>query len=1193
MNSKNLPLMFLIVLVAAAISLWSIFYGEGVRLGLDLRGGYKLTYEIQPGQDDEPNLSERVIGLLKRRIDPRGLANIEWRPLGQRRFEVRMPTGREESTAARQSYDEALKVLESGNIQRSQIVRLFNAPANEREALITRMASQNETLAKMLRELAQANDKAAAIRQRLDSAAGDQRKALNDELNVAQNNVESLTEKVMASNIRLRRLEQILNDYVSPRERDEGASSASELDARQKSFTRGVEELKRQYPLRAAQIESVVAAYQQWHNVRRFLEDPSDLKRLIAKTGVLEFRIAPYDPERLPPNEGLSADISLDEVKQLRQQLVTEGADAGRKRDDRWQWFRTYGGQKEFAGLIVGHDESGLQYVLLAGKAPNDTLLHSSGSEKDWELTSAREGYDNMGRRAVNFALDGRGAQKFAMLTGQNKNKLMAILLDDEVYSAPRIQSTISDRGQITGSFTQQDVEDLVRTLNAGSLPARINPEPVSESMFAPSIGKVNAEMGKQAAISGLIVVAVFILVYYLRGGLIANLALVLNMVFLLGAMSLMRAYLTLPGIAGVILTIGMAIDANVLIFERLREEQAKGLPVRTALKNAYGRAFSAIFDSNITTLLTCLILGWVGTEEVRGFAITLGLGITISMFTSLVVTRWVFQALLDLRLLTRPLRMMHFFGLPKFDWLSRRYAFWAVSGVFLIIGIVSIVREGKDLLGIELAAGTEAQITFKDDALLNGQLLTDDLVRKTFRNAIDKPAQSPATQAAADKTRGAFERLANASVVMNIAPNHIRTFLADHNLPQDKPVSKAMWEQSALNVAMFDKLDANGDGSLSEKELDRLPQTTYRISTTETHLRPIRDAVETAFGDAIITRKRLETQRVRGQVAPAINVPLSAEGLTKITPDLANQAAPEYRGRLLDYVDGVMFVVKLDPQTAPITISELAERIRSERLNADKDLQFNNTDVIGLVAGPKNTFREFAVLVRPADADIAWDTFAKGESQLLDLALQREEAIVATNFDPQVAGEAKALAIVAMVLAWIAIVAYLWLRFGSFRWGAAAVICLVHDVLITVGLVAASSWLYQTAFGRMLGIEPFKIDLTMIAAILTLVGYSVNDTIVIFDRIRENRGKLTTISPQIINLSINQTLSRSVLTSATTLMVVLIMYIWGGPGIHAFSYAMLIGVVFGTYSSIAIASPLLLGFKNLATRPAGVEVSQ
>ena len=184
-------------------------------------------------------------------------------------------------------------------------------------------------------------------------------------------------------------------------------------------------------------------------------------------------------------------------------------------------------------------------------------------------------------------------------------------------------------------------------------------------------------------------------------------------------------------------------------------------------------------------------------------------------------------------------------------------------------------------------------------------------------------------------------------------------------------------------------------------------------------------------------------------------------------------------------------------------------------------------------------------------------------------------------NFDAAIAGEARGRAIMAIILSCAAIVAYLWLRFGSVQWGLAAVLCLVHDVIIVVGLVAASVWLKDTMVGRWLGITSFKIDLPMIAAFLTVIGYSVNDTIVVFDRIRENRGRLRGISPAILNRSINQTLARTLLTSGTTLIVVIIMYVWGGHGIHAFSYALLAGVIFGTYSSIAVASPLLLGFKK------------
>jgi SecD/SecF fusion protein len=262
-------------------------------------------------------------------------------------------------------------------------------------------------------------------------------------------------------------------------------------------------------------------------------------------------------------------------------------------------------------------------------------------------------------------------------------------------------------------------------------------------------------------------------------------------------------------------------------------------------------------------------------------------------------------------------------------------------------------------------------------------------------------------------------------------------------------------------------------------------------------------------------------------------------------------------------------------------------------RYQPDFGGHLNDTEIAPL--GEPNKAQEytsFAVLVRPADTNVpndpvAWGSFAGGELNLLTAALHRSQAMLATNFDAAIAGQTVGQAIFAIVLSWLMIVLYLWLRFGSIRWGLAAVICLIHDTLIVVGLLAASGWLYSTAFGRALMIDSFKIDLGIVAAVLTVIGYSVNDTIVVFDRIRENRGKLTSINAEIINASINQTLPRTLLTSFTVLLVVAIMYVAGGAGIHGFNFVLLVGVAFGTYSSIAIASPLLLGFRAALTGPA------
>jgi SecD/SecF fusion protein len=312
-----------------------------------------------------------------------------------------------------------------------------------------------------------------------------------------------------------------------------------------------------------------------------------------------------------------------------------------------------------------------------------------------------------------------------------------------------------------------------------------------------------------------------------------------------------------------------------------------------------------------------------------------------------------------------------------------------------------------------------------------------------------------------------------------------------------------------------------------------------------------------------------------------SLGVPLAADGTTWITPEVPDGAKPLIRDDLLNFEGGVLMVVRgIDP---PMNEAELSQRIANMRLVEEyRPVQYVRTKVLGLTPSG-NGFSAFAVLSHPGeDAGGAMaGTFAQMERDLLGDALRREQAIPAINFDPAIAGNTAQLAGVAIILSWLALVAYLWLRFGSFWWGVAAVICLIHDVLIVVGLIAASAWVSGTFFGNILGIESFKIDLAMVAALLTVIGYSVNDTIVVFDRIRENRGRLTEINMRVLNASVNQTLSRTVMTSLTTLVVVLVMYIWGGAGIHGFSFALLMGVLFGTYSSVAIASPLLLGFRK------------
>ncbi|MHC4982342.1 MAG: protein translocase subunit SecD [Planctomycetota bacterium] len=1289
MNAKNLPLKLAFVGLLLALCLWSLFFGNGIQQGIDLRGGYSLIFEIRTNEmerkklevenrelirqlsatedeqekkvlrrkieglerlieryrdvgEDPGDLAVDMITVLKNRFDESGLAGMEWRPIGKNRIEVRVRAGSKEAQAARKAYYRELEALEGGNLNHGKVRKLIEAPDDQKTELIATLAHDDPAQVDRLRKLVASYRRMLQAQEKLQKATTRQTEALieldkaaegtpqyeeakkkadqaQDEAETAQRELKEAhgqheddrkdaLERGRISRDTVER--DVLAFYVSPREAhaSEKRTHKEEVGRRRELFKKNLAELLRGYPpSRKAQLEKVVEAYKRWWDQRRYLDDPADLKRLIAKTGVLEFRIVPYlqraSNEFFVPNG---------EYKEYERFLKTLGPEEVKKRSGKYIWLPVLVEPKgsEYLGLPVVRHVDGRHYMLVYNQE-QFMMLHER-PPAGWRLTDARPTIDSMGRPAVAFKFDEKGASIFARLTdahkaeGEKLGHAMAIVLDDIVYSAPVIKTRISKEGEITGRFTNEEVADLVRTLKAGSLPAKLNPNPVAENNFGPAIGEVNRERGLWAGMWGLIAVAGFMILYYRLPGLIAVVALVLNMVLVLGAVSLSSAVLTLPGIAGLILTIGIAVDANVLIFERLREEQAKGQSVRMTLKNAYERAFSAIFDANVTTLIVCLILGWVGSEEVRGFAITLTLGVVFSMFTALVVTRWIFQLLLDLRIIKRPPSMARIIGTPKVNWMSKRVLFWVISIVLMVMGIASLTWQGGDILGIEFTSGTQAVVKLKQDALLKDpssgetKLPDDGLVRELF-----------IAQARGGGTTESEQLVATARVEKRITPDKVRNFLKDHDANSDGTVDKSEFKG---NKEFFELID-NGDGALSREELDaRLPESEYQVSTTvsgDVGVGLIRETIDKAFGTALKTRQpcrfsfatskrggpdELDDQatgrlkafaslvRHSGKEVEVGGDKVKLTGTARVDESVIERAAPIFRYELKDFEDGGLLVFRdVEPV---ISETELRDRIRDMQGQVDfSGNRFDPFKVIGLEAaeGKSSEFTSFAVLARPArplDPRQA-DNFIGSWKKLLGLALMRSEAGETRSFDAAIAGEMKQRAILAIILSWGAIVLYLWFRFGSVQWGVSAVVCLVHDVIIVVGLVAASGWLHKMFLGQVLGIESFKLDLAMIAAVLTVIGYSVNDSIVVFDRIRENRGKLASVSPDVINRSVNQTLSRTLLTSGTTLVVLGIMYVWGGPGIHPFSYALLVGVLFGTYSSVAVASPLLLGFRR------------
>jgi SecD/SecF fusion protein len=544
------------------------------------------------------------------------------------------------------------------------------------------------------------------------------------------------------------------------------------------------------------------------------------------------------------------------------------------------------------------------------------------------------------GQPYVSLELNDVGAKIFADTTGLNIGRRLAVVLDGEVYTAPVIRERIpSGRAQISGNFSVQEAKDIALILRAGALPAPV--EIIEERTVGPALGKDSIEKGVRAIVMGGIAVLFFMLVYYLLAGAIADAALILNMIIIAGVLSYFKATLTLPGIAGLVLTIGMSVDANVLIFERIREEAKLGKALRAAIHAGYDKAFWTILDANVTTLITALILFQFGTGPVRGFATTLSVGILASMFTALFVTRLIMDIITMGNNGIKKLKMLQFFEKPNIPFVKIRKWTYALSLIIIAVGMTLFVSRGSDNYGIDFTGGTLQQFEFKETV-----------------------------------------------------------------------------EVGAVRGVL---------GSIG-------------------------------LGEAVIQQ----------------------------------------------FGEGRNFIIR--------SISDRSD------------------DIIEALKGK----------------------FGGGSFDVM-----RVETV-----GPAVGEDLRNAAFKAFLYAMIGICIYISLRF-EFRFAITAIIALLHDLLVSLGMIALT--------GR-------EISLPVIAALLTIVGYSINDTIVLFDRIREDRKFMRKASQEeIINASINQTLSRTTLTSFTTLLVVVALFVFGGKVINDFAFVLLVGVIVGTYSSIFIASPLLL----------------
>ncbi len=587
-------------------------------------------------------------------------------------------------------------------------------------------------------------------------------------------------------------------------------------------------------------------------------------------------------------------------------------------------------------------------------------------------VTAANSDFDQMqGGNYVSMTMKPDAAKQWARITAANINKQVAIVLDNQVYSAPNVSSVIEGgRSSITGNFSTDEAKDLANVLKSGKMAAKVNI--ISDTVIGPSLGQQAIEDGFMSFAIALVLLMIFMCAFYgIIPGLIANLGLIFNIFFTFGILASIPAVLTLSGIAGIVLALGMAVDANVLIFERAKEELRAGKNVRTAIADGYSNAFSAIFDSNLTSIITGVILLLFGTGPIKGFATTLIIGIICSFFTAVFLTRLVFI----LGEKSKPFQKLTFdtalsrkmFTNTHFDFLSKRKVSFAICGAFILIVIGSLFFRGLNQ-GIDFSGGRNYVVKF------------------------------------------------------------------------DHPVS---------------------------------------------------------------------------------------------TVELQKQLAPLFDGAQLS-------VITIDDNTK-VRIST-NYKINSDEENVDEEI----TGI--LYKGLKNEI---------------------GDMSLRDFSTTNEEIGIMSSqkVGPTVANDMRTEAVIAVVLALVAMFLYILVRF--------------HNIAFSVGALAAVAFTAFSIIGfysLFWGVFPFamEIDQSFIAAILTVIGYQINDTVVVFDRVRENIGLYPKQSFFTnVNQSINSTLGRTVMTSASTLLVLLCIFILGGDSIRSFTFAMIFGVVVGTLATIFVAAPV------------------
>jgi SecD/SecF fusion protein len=1125
--------MLFLVLAAIAWFGWMIVPPEKqLRLGKDLRGGVSMIYTVavEPGEDPESVIA-RTIDVLKRRVDPNGVLEIAMVRQGRDRIEITMPLPSERVKALRKEFEDALGELGRAQLSPARLQSALDQAGEARTQALTALAAGSEGRKAKLLDVAKKFDTVAAARESLRVITSESQvdQATRDQLeaDVATSTIafEEARENLLSSALSASEIRKVVQ--ASTRQRKVDDATTGQLVSLPSAREVAEAQLRAKHADSLPEVEKLLALHANYSAQRTTLDDPQDLVRMLRGAGVLSFRIT-VAPGALP-DEG-----------RLRQELREKGPRGVKATDVRWfrinqieNWIDSKQQADALAtnpdavsGILNGYiaEHYSGDYYMLCYDTRTSRLTNLDGN---WRVARAYEDVDQRGRPAIAFEMDPAGAQLLSRLTGSHVRENMAVLLDDQVYTAPTLQSEIGARGQISGDFDKAEREYVIRVLGGGSLQAKLSPEPISISSVGPELGADNLQKGFSTALFSAALVAAFMIVYYFGFGAIAVVALLVNALLILGAMGMTRAAFTMPGIAGVILTFGMAVDSNVLIYERMREEFGRGADMKTAVRLGFEKALSAIVDGNVTNLIVCVVLYYTGTPEIRGFAITMGIGVIMTLFAALVVTRVVFELLIRAGWKKGSMLPMAVPGLqraltPNIDWMKYRYIFFAISAVYVLIGLGMIFFQGSRMLDNEFRGGTQVTLQFREEA--PGKPLT------MTRSQVEERVFGLASQQG----------------------------LAD------------------LRFAEIIPINPQGDGVTSDK---------FTIKTTEQNTKLVLDATKQVFQDKLEAKPALQFAGSTQQAASA--APVFAIDKPILGANIGRAAL---RQDVQAFVGGAAIV--LDNISPSTTLASLTQRLETSRQGENYSDTLARSRSVVILEGTEDSVQSAAILVADDNASVLdneqrWELEVRDrEWALAQDALTKDSTPASVqSFSAAIAETFTANAITAMILSFVFIGIYIWVRFSTPRYSLAAIVALVHDVLTVIGLLALAEILYESpstqGFASAALLLPFKIDLNMVAALLTIAGYSLNDTVVIMDRIRENRGKLPHASRDVINTSINQTFSRTLITGGTTLGSCVILYIWGGEGMRAFAFALATGLIVGTYSSVAVAAPIVWSRKH------------